>query len=93
MSRMRSAMSEDPQLGDLLDYMEKLKNYEWLGVLKGTGMDTGDDFDLGRMKQLLQRLGNPHTQFKVCNNFRERMLFWFIDCWIFFMLMVSSKHH
>ncbi|XP_073110632.1 dihydrofolate synthetase isoform X2 [Elaeis guineensis] len=57
-------MSEDPELGDFLDYMEKLKNYERSGVPIGAGTDSDDGFDLGRMRRLLQRLGNPHTQFK-----------------------------
>ncbi|KAG1335164.1 dihydrofolate synthetase [Cocos nucifera] len=57
-------MSEDPELGDFLDYMEKLKNYERSGVPRGAGTDSDDGFDLGRMRRLLQRLGNPHTQFK-----------------------------
>lgn len=68
-------MSEDPELGDFLDYMENLKNYERSGVPRGAGTDSDDGFDLGRMRRLLQRLGNPHTQFKVCNNFWERMPF------------------
>ncbi|XP_038985065.1 dihydrofolate synthetase isoform X2 [Phoenix dactylifera] len=63
-SRLQSAMSEDPELGDFLDYMENLKNYERSGVPRGAGTDSDDGFDLGRMRRLLQRLGNPHTQFK-----------------------------
>lgn len=74
-SRLESAMSEDPELGDFLDYMDKLKNYERSGVPRGAGTDSDDGFDLGRMQRLLQRLGNPHTQFKVCNIFWERMHF------------------
>lgn len=63
-SRLHLAMLEDLELGDFLDYMEKLKNYERLGVPRGAGTDTDDGFDLGRMRRLLQQLGNPHTQFK-----------------------------
>ncbi|THU53531.1 hypothetical protein C4D60_Mb10t15380 [Musa balbisiana] len=65
-SRFKSsaAVPEEPELGEFLDYMEKLKNYERVGVPLGAGTDTDDGFDLGRMRRLLQRLGNPHKQFK-----------------------------
>ncbi|CAL9120943.1 unnamed protein product [Musa acuminata var. zebrina] len=65
-SRFKSsaAVLEEPELGEFLDYMEKLKNYERVGVPLGAGTDTDDGFDLGRMRRLLQRLGNPHKQFK-----------------------------
>lgn len=69
-SRFKSsaAVPEEPELGEFLDYMEKLKNYERVGVPLGAGTDTDDGFDLGRMRRLLQRLGNPHKQFKVCDS-------------------------
>ncbi|KAJ8478941.1 hypothetical protein OPV22_022668 [Ensete ventricosum] len=65
-SRFKScaAVLEETELGEFLDYMEKLKNYERVGVPQGAGTDTDDGFDLGRMRRLLQRLGNPHKQFK-----------------------------
>ncbi|RWW89997.1 hypothetical protein BHE74_00000904 [Ensete ventricosum] len=68
-SRFKScaAVLEETELGEFLDYMEKLKNYERVGVPQGAGTDTDDGFDLGRMRRLLQRLGNPHKQFKVCD--------------------------
>ncbi|KAH7682361.1 Dihydrofolate synthase protein [Dioscorea alata] len=57
-------MAEDRKLGGFLDFMEKLRNYEKSGVPKGAGTDSDDGFDLGRMRRLLQRLGNPHSNFK-----------------------------
>ncbi|URE42170.1 Mur ligase middle domain [Musa troglodytarum] len=65
-SRFKSCavVPDEPELGEFLDYMEKLKNYETVGVPQGAGTDTDDGFDLGRMRRLLQRLGNPHKQFK-----------------------------
>nr|CAD1843305.1 unnamed protein product [Ananas comosus var. bracteatus] len=44
--------------------MERLRNYERIGVPRGAGTDSGDGFDLGRMRRLLRRLGDPHAQFK-----------------------------
>lgn len=58
-------MQEDNKLSEFLDYMEKLKNYERVGVPKGAGTESDDGFDLGRMWRLLQRLGNPQTNFQV----------------------------
>lgn len=57
---------EDPKLKDLLDFLDNLKNYEKSGVPKGAGTDSRDGFDLGRMRRLMERLGNPHSKFKVC---------------------------
>ncbi|KAG0450745.1 hypothetical protein HPP92_026544 [Vanilla planifolia] len=62
-SHMNSTIREDPKLDDFLDYMDRLRNYEKLGVPKGAGTDSDDGFDLGRMRRLLQRLGNPHSRF------------------------------
>ncbi|XP_047959181.1 dihydrofolate synthetase isoform X2 [Salvia hispanica] len=45
-------------------FMEKLKNYEKIGVPKGAGTDSCDGFDLGRMRRLLHNLGNPQSKFK-----------------------------
>lgn len=59
-----STMTEDNKISEFLDYMEKLKNYERLGIPRGAGTDSDDGFDLGRMRRLLQRLGNPHTHFQ-----------------------------
>ncbi|PKA53803.1 Folylpolyglutamate synthase [Apostasia shenzhenica] len=64
MCRSISSFIEDPRLNDFLDYMEKLKNYERVGVPKDAGTDSVDGFDLGRMRRLLQRLGNPQSHFK-----------------------------
>lgn len=60
---------EDPKLRDLLDFLDNLKNYEKSGVPKGAGTDSSDGFDLGRMRRLMERLGNPHSKFKVCIQF------------------------
>lgn len=48
-----------------MEYMESFKNYEKSGVPKNAGTDSGDGFDLGRMRHLLQQLGNPQSKFKV----------------------------
>lgn len=52
-------------MGEFVAYIDSLKNYEKLGVPKGAGTDTDDGFDLGRMRRLLGRLGNPQSKFKV----------------------------
>ncbi|CAM9002678.1 unnamed protein product [Rhodiola kirilowii] len=57
--------SEDPELKDFLDYMDNLKNYEKSGVPRGAGTDSDDGFDLGRMRRLMARLGNPQSNLKV----------------------------
>lgn len=49
---------------DFMEYMESLKNYEKSGVPKGAGTDSGEGFDLGRMRRLMDRLGNPQSKFK-----------------------------
>ncbi|MED6160268.1 hypothetical protein PIB30_050010 [Stylosanthes scabra] len=49
---------------NLLDYIDSLKNYEKSGVPTGAGTDSRDGFDLGRMRRLLERFGNPHFKFK-----------------------------
>ncbi|KAF3959759.1 hypothetical protein CMV_015453 [Castanea mollissima] len=62
--RWFSAHSEEPELKELMEYMDSLKNYEKMGVPKGAGTDSDDGFDLGRMRRLMERLGNPQSQFK-----------------------------
>ncbi|XP_019200196.1 PREDICTED: dihydrofolate synthetase isoform X2 [Ipomoea nil] len=63
--RALSTMSrEDPELKEVLDFMDNLKNYEKSGVPKGAGTDSDDGFDLGRMRRLMALLGNPHSTFK-----------------------------
>ncbi|KAL0340995.1 UNVERIFIED_CONTAM: Dihydrofolate synthetase [Sesamum radiatum] len=59
-----TALSESQELNEFIEYMEKLKNYEKTGVPKGAGTDSGDGFDLGRMRRLLYNLGNPQSKFK-----------------------------
>ncbi|RCV13886.1 hypothetical protein SETIT_2G382200v2 [Setaria italica] len=64
--RVLSAMAGgdgEGQLGDFFEYMERLRNYERSGVPRGAGTDSDDGFDLGRMRRLLRRLGDPHTHF------------------------------
>lgn len=56
---------EDLEMKDLLDYIDSLKNYEKSGVPTGAGTDSHDGFDLGRMRRLMDRFGNPHFNFKV----------------------------
>lgn len=60
-----SMAREEPELVELLDYMERLKNYERLGVPRDAGTDSDDGFDLGRMRRLLKRLGDPQFNFPV----------------------------
>ncbi|CAH8277793.1 unnamed protein product [Arabidopsis lyrata] len=57
--------TEDPELRDFVGFLESLKNYEKSGVPKGAGTDSGDGFDLSRMKRLMLRLHNPHSKYKV----------------------------
>ncbi|KAL6643728.1 hypothetical protein ACP70R_018494 [Stipagrostis hirtigluma subsp. patula] len=59
------AAGEEGQLGEFFEYMERLRNYERSGVPRGAGTDSDDGFDLGRMRRLLCRLGDPHTHFPV----------------------------
>jgi hypothetical protein len=56
---------EEGKLGDFLEYMDRLRNYERSGVPRGAGTDSDDGFDLGRMRRLLRRLGDPHTHYPV----------------------------
>ncbi|XP_020251466.1 dihydrofolate synthetase isoform X2 [Asparagus officinalis] len=63
-SRSYSSVQEDNKISDLLDYMERLKNYEKLSVPRGAGTDSEDGFDLGRMRRFLEQLGNPHYHFQ-----------------------------
>ncbi|ONM33398.1 Dihydrofolate synthetase [Zea mays] len=62
LSAMAGGEAEGP-LGGFFDYMERLRNYERSGVPRGAGTDSDDGFDLGRMRRLLRRLGDPHTDF------------------------------
>lgn len=57
---------EESELKEFNDYLDNLKNHEKSGVPKGAGTDSDDGFDLGRMKRLMQSLGNPQSKFKVC---------------------------
>ncbi|GLT76301.1 hypothetical protein SLA2020_479710 [Shorea laevis] len=63
--RWFSTYREDTELNDFIEYIDALKNYEKMGVPKGAGTDSDDGFDLGRMRRLMDRLGNPQSKFKV----------------------------
>ncbi|KAM0023875.1 putative dihydrofolate synthase [Helianthus debilis subsp. tardiflorus] len=56
---------EESELKEFNDYLNNLKNHEKSGVPKGAGTDSDDGFDLGRMKRLMQSLGNPQSKYKV----------------------------
>src|SRR2546425_11879677 len=47
-------------IGRALRYLSSLSDYERLRIVRYTSQN----FDLERMRALLKRLGNPHTQFK-----------------------------
>lgn len=55
---------EESELKEFNAYLDNLKNHEKSGVPKGAGTDSDDGFDLGRMKRLMQSLGNPQSKFK-----------------------------
>ncbi|CAI9092372.1 OLC1v1027592C2 [Oldenlandia corymbosa var. corymbosa] len=59
-----STVSEEAEAKDFLDFIDNLKNYEKSGLPKGSGTDSEDGFDLGRMRRLMQLLGNPQCKFK-----------------------------
>ncbi|KAK4487342.1 hypothetical protein RD792_006044 [Penstemon davidsonii] len=59
-----TTLSDNSELKELMEYLNKLKNYEKSGVPVGAGTDSGDGFDLDRMRRLLQHLGNPQSKFK-----------------------------
>ncbi|WJX16610.1 dihydrofolate synthase [Trifolium repens] len=62
--RTMCSYQEDLEMKDLLDYIDSLKNHEKSGVPTGAGTDSHDGFDLGRMRRLMDRFGNPHSKFK-----------------------------
>jgi dihydrofolate synthase len=57
------------EMTELMEYLVRLKNYGIVGVPKGAGTESDHGFDLGRMRWLLSRLGNPHTHYKVSDYF------------------------
>lgn len=57
--------SEGPELKDFMEYLDALKDYEKSGVPKSAGTDSDEGFDLGRMRRLMELLGNPQSKFKV----------------------------
>lgn len=48
-----------------MEYLDALKDYEKSGVPKSAGTDSDEGFDLGRMRRLMELLGNPQSKFKV----------------------------
>ena len=54
----------EPELTDFIQYIDSLKNYERSGVSKDAGTESDDGFDLGRMRCLMDCLGNPQSNFK-----------------------------
>lgn len=59
-----STLREDPELDEMMEFLDSLKNFEKAGVPKGAGTDSEDGFDLGRMRRLMELLGNPQSRFK-----------------------------
>ncbi|XP_030467103.1 dihydrofolate synthetase isoform X1 [Syzygium oleosum] len=59
-----SLSAGDVEVRELVEYIDSLKNYEKSGVPKDAGTDSDDGFDLGRMRRLMGRLGNPDSRFK-----------------------------
>ncbi|KAM3374098.1 dihydrofolate synthetase [Capsicum galapagoense] len=59
-----STLREDPEMDQLMEFLENLKNFEKSGVPKGAGTDSEDGFDIGRMRRLMGLLGNPQSMFK-----------------------------
>lgn len=59
------SQTEDAEMNKFTEYLDNLKNYEKVGVPKGAGTDSKDGFDLGRMRRLMELLGNPQSKFKV----------------------------
>ncbi|XP_076916264.1 dihydrofolate synthetase-like [Bidens hawaiensis] len=55
---------QELELKEFNDYLNNLKNHEKSGVPKGAGTDSDDGFDLGRMRRLMQSLGNPQSKYK-----------------------------
>ncbi|XP_021840202.1 dihydrofolate synthetase isoform X2 [Spinacia oleracea] len=49
---------------EVVEYLDRLKNFEKSGVPENAGTETDDGFDLGRMKRLMDRLGNPQSKYK-----------------------------
>ncbi|CAI0454241.1 unnamed protein product [Linum tenue] len=56
---------EPEELKDFSAYLDSLTNYEKSGVPKDAGTDSDDGLDLGRMRRLMTRLGDPQSKFKV----------------------------
>ncbi|GAB2293975.1 hypothetical protein Dimus_028189 [Dionaea muscipula] len=64
-NRAMGTGSEPPEMRELIEYLENLKNYEKLGMPRNAGTDSDDGFDLGRMRRLMDSLGNPQSKYKV----------------------------
>lgn len=66
---MAGGGDDGAEMTQLMEYLERLKNYERVGVPKGAGTESDDGFDLGRMRRLLGHLGDPHMHYKVSDCF------------------------
>lgn len=99
-------LSSHSEMKDFLDYLDSLKNYEKSGVPKGAGTDSSDGFDLGRMRRLMERFGNPHSKFKVSflflsifTHYQRMVPFWSLNwrqkcktkIWIYHGLKIMKK--
>jgi dihydrofolate synthase len=82
-SAMAGGGADEAEMTELMEYLERLKNYERVGVPKGAGTESDDGFDLGRMRRLLSRLGNPHTHYKVSTSLSNCHLLWAVLLWFF----------
>ncbi|CAN1180716.1 Dihydrofolate synthetase [Linum perenne] len=62
--RFFSISTDEMELKDFTDYLDSLTNYERSGVPKDAGTDSDDGLDIGRMRRLMNRLGDPQSKFK-----------------------------
>uniref|UniRef100_A0A803L2R3 Mur ligase central domain-containing protein n=1 Tax=Chenopodium quinoa TaxID=63459 RepID=A0A803L2R3_CHEQI len=57
-------LSTSSETREVEEYLDRLKNFEKVGVPDNAGTETDDGFDMGRMKRLMDCLGNPQSKFK-----------------------------
>ncbi|CAN1267635.1 Dihydrofolate synthetase [Linum perenne] len=62
--RLFSISTDETELKGFTGYLDSLTNYERSGVPKDAGTDSDDGLDLGRMRRLMNRLGDPQSKFK-----------------------------
>ncbi|KAK8704733.1 hypothetical protein V6N13_048347 [Hibiscus sabdariffa] len=56
-----SSYTEESELKSFIQYIDSLKSYEKFNIPKDTDTESDDRFDLGRMRSLMNRLGNPQV--------------------------------